>query len=234
MQYDSDRIGVLCRNSSGSVWWTSYKLQEASPSLNWTEMADGDKLSVGVTSSPSQHLVANDGGKIKYSQYYDGQWSDWLGSWGNFANTPAAMVDIDGSIHYFYNNYTESSTSNGIWHNTRIPEDNTLADADDKTRPSGLRKNYTTPEDLGGEFGSVSVLYQDEAARLDVLVVHYNGTLYHKALRDGEWASGWENLGGMFNGALAIYTRARDILIFGIGPEGKLGHGNFTPSTSFE
>ncbi|VUC22336.1 unnamed protein product [Clonostachys rosea] len=78
---------------------------------------------------------------------------------------------------------------------------------------------------IGGEAQSVAGLVTPSSGRLDAFLVGNDSKLKHKALAGSQWGSGWEDLGGAFNSApLALATGNDSILIFGIGPEGKVIH----------
>ncbi|TPX13005.1 uncharacterized protein E0L32_006650 [Thyridium curvatum] len=89
---------------------------------------------------------------------------------------------------------------------------------------------YSKTQSLGsGAFESTPFVIQS-ANRIDVLAVGKGDRLMHKAQRDGVWANDWEDLGGYFNSAPAgvQWLPGGWIAVFGIGPEGRLIHGNFS------
>ncbi|CAH0045759.1 unnamed protein product [Clonostachys solani] len=78
---------------------------------------------------------------------------------------------------------------------------------------------------IGGEAQSVAGLVSPSSGRLDAFAVGNDSKLKHKALVGSEWGSQWDDLGGAFNSApLALSTGNDSLLVFGIGPEGKVIH----------
>ncbi|CAH0028335.1 unnamed protein product [Clonostachys rhizophaga] len=78
---------------------------------------------------------------------------------------------------------------------------------------------------IGGEAQSVAGLVSPRSGRLDAFAVGNDSKLKHKALVGSEWGSSWDDLGGAFNSApLALPIGNDSILVFGIGPGGKVIH----------
>lgn len=222
-----DHVTVLCTQATGHVWWTRFKGSWAS------EWSDRGSASLGTPAASSgepgamvmvTYSKASDTGNYEmiFSRYAS-EWLDWEGNWGNFKGDP----EILGRNATRYDFLGVARSDGSMWHLARISDRDNSTDADDGSRPAKLPSQYTTPYRLGGEWESTPVAVGFSDSRFDVLAVYKNDTLMHRASINDDWGSGWEDLGGYFNSAPAVWVNGSSVVVFGLGPNGKMVHGVF-------
>lgn len=235
--YGTDKLSMLCVGADHKLDLKYYKgrwgpsltgdWQDLSGYLSSTPALDSggdDRVDIvaygysdGDSSNESEYAMM-------YKRYEDGDWQDWEASWGEFKGEPAILATSVNQTEYF------GVASNGeLWHNTWNREQTSSVKVrEEASRPSNLPSEYTTPENLGGNFESSPLALAIDDTRIDVLVVGDDDRLKHKARVNDEWASEWEDLGGYFNSAPLAWVNGSEVAIFGLGPNGTAIHGLFS------
>lgn len=157
----------------------------------------------------------DDGLSIFFKKYNTtvGEWDpEWIQGTGGYKGDPVVVSTVEGA-HFF-----GVGTDQAIWF-TNWTE----------------TRGYSKALSLGGKFQSaVSIVITGPSTRIHVLAVGIDGRLKHKACIGGIWGTEWDDLGGHFNSSpKAVKLSDKNVVVFGIGPDGAVIHSTFDVGTGY-
>ncbi|KAJ9149743.1 hypothetical protein NKR23_g4167 [Pleurostoma richardsiae] len=216
-------LEIFATNGSNLLMHRSYDGHTWSPSLSddWEIWGGYTSATAAAACGSADRIdVVSYGGysnmlhDVGWMHYTNGSWETWGGNSRppgdlGYRGDPA-LVAVDDNTTSFFGIGTDKEMYHVEW------------------SPS---TNYSQVESLGGSFESAPHAFASTSSdgRIDVLAVSTNDTLLHRARVGGSWSTDWEDLGGYLNSApLAVNTEGNCIAVFGLGPWGRMIHGNFT------
>jgi hypothetical protein len=160
--------------------------------------AASDPAAVAMTSSRTDLFVVGTDGAMWHTWYDQGSFQSWENLGGTWKDSPAAISLGPGHVEVFAH-----GTDNGIWH---------------RFYQNGWHPWWK----LDGSTTSPPAAVASQGKRIDLFVRGSDGAMYHKQWSPStDWPSGWENLGGSWQGgpaAESLNVNHVEVLVRG-GPD---------------